>query len=148
VAAGHSPRRCAPGSAGQQEDSRPVFRDNESKLQWIENESWEYRLNFDVTPRLLARSNVDLVFDGLDAAAQVYVNGARCWPRQHVPHLARAGEGHLHAGKNLLRVVFPSPIKAAKQWRRRSVAAEDEDRAKTYIRKAAYEYGWDWGPRL
>src|ERR1700678_2102442 len=28
----------------------PFFRDNESKLQWIENESWEYRLNFDVTP--------------------------------------------------------------------------------------------------
>ena len=26
----------------------PFFRDNESKLQWIENESWEYRLNFDV----------------------------------------------------------------------------------------------------
>src|ERR1035438_6876183 len=25
----------------------PFFRDNESKLQWIENESWEYRLNFD-----------------------------------------------------------------------------------------------------
>ena len=25
----------------------PFFGDNESKLQWIENESWEYRLNFD-----------------------------------------------------------------------------------------------------
>src|ERR1700690_3298434 len=44
----------------------PFFRDNESKLQWIEKESWEYRLNFDVTPSLLARSHVDLVFDGLD----------------------------------------------------------------------------------
>ena len=27
-------------------------------------------------PQLLARSNVDLVFDGLDAAAQVFLNGA------------------------------------------------------------------------
>ncbi len=33
----------------------PFYRDNESRLQWIENESWEYRLNFDVTPALLAR---------------------------------------------------------------------------------------------
>ena len=26
----------------------PFVRDNEAKLQWIEKESWEYRLNFDV----------------------------------------------------------------------------------------------------
>ena len=29
----------------------PFFRDNESKLQWIENESWEYRLSFDARRR-------------------------------------------------------------------------------------------------
>jgi beta-mannosidase len=56
----------------------PFYRDNEAKLQWIENESWEYLLNFDATPALLAHSNVDLVFDGLDAAANVYLNGVRC----------------------------------------------------------------------
>src|ERR1700733_11987514 len=54
----------------------PFFRDNEAKLQWIENASWEYRVSFDVTPELLRRSNVDLVFDGIDAAAQVFINGA------------------------------------------------------------------------
>src|ERR1035437_9173061 len=37
--------------------SDPFFRDNESKLQWVEKESWEYRLSFNVTPALLARSN-------------------------------------------------------------------------------------------
>ena len=55
----------------------PFYRDNESRLQWIENASWEYRDAFDVTSSLLARSNVDLVFDGLDAAAQVYLNGTK-----------------------------------------------------------------------
>ena len=30
----------------------PFYRDNEAELQWIENESWEYRLNFEVTPAL------------------------------------------------------------------------------------------------
>jgi beta-mannosidase len=58
-------------------------------------------------------------------------------------------KAHLHAGKNLLRIVFPSPIKAAAE-----VAAGDLFRLKsktedkTYIRKPAYEYGWDWGPRF
>jgi beta-mannosidase len=128
----------------------PFFRDNESKLQWIENESWEYRVNFDATPALLARANVDLVFDGLDAAAQVYVNGAQVLAADNMFRVWRVPvKGHLKAGKNLLRVVFPSPIKAAAEaaagdaFRLRS---KTED--KTYIRKAAYEYGWDWGPRF
>ena len=129
----------------------PFFRDNEAKLQWIENESWEYRLSFDVTPAMLARSNVDLVFDGLDAAAEVYLNGVQVLDADNMfPHLARAREGHLHAGKNLLRVVFPSPIKAAAEGggERPMAAARPRPTEKTYIRKAAYEYGWDWGPRF
>jgi beta-mannosidase len=128
----------------------PFFRDNESKLQWIEKESWEYQLGFEVAPALLARSNVDLVFDGLDAAAQVYVNDAQVLSANNSFRVWRVPvKGRLHAGKNLLRVVFPSPIKAAQEaaasdlFRLRS---KTED--KTYIRKPAYEYGWDWGPRF
>lgn len=126
----------------------PFFRDNEVRLQWIEDESWEYRLNFDVSPTLLARTNVDLVFDGLDTAAQVYVNGVQILIADNMFRVWRVPvKSHLHQGRNLLRVVFPSPIKAAE-----SAAASDAFRLKsktqdkTYIRKAAYEYGWDWGP--
>ncbi len=128
----------------------PFYRDNESKLQWIEKESWEYRLSFDVTPALLARSHADLVFDGLDAAADVYLNGEKALSADNAFRTWRVdAKSHLHAGKNLLRVVFPSPIKAAAE-----AAASDLFRAhskteeKTYIRKPAYEYGWDWGPRF
>ena len=92
----------------------PFVRDNESKLQWIEKEAWEYRLSFDATPALLARSNVDLVFDGLDAASQVYLNGAQVLSADNMFRVWRVpAKSHLHVGKNLLRVVFPSPIKAA-----------------------------------
>jgi beta-mannosidase len=128
----------------------PFFRDNEAKLQWIENESWEYRLNFDASPALLARSNVDLVFDGLDAVSQVYLNGVKVLAADNMFRIWRVPvKDRLHPGKNLLRVVFPSPIKAAQE-----VAAGDAFRLKsmtadkTYVRKAAYEYGWDWGPKF
>jgi beta-mannosidase len=128
----------------------PFYRDNEAKLQWIEKESFEYRDSFDVTPALLARSHVDLVFDGLDAAAQVYLNGEQVLKADNSFRTWRvAAKPHLHAGKNQLRVVFPSPIEAAKE-----AAASDAFRLrsktedKTYVRKAAYEYGWDWGPRF
>jgi beta-mannosidase len=128
----------------------PFYRDNEAKLQWIENESWEYRVNFDATPALLAHSNVDLVFDGLDAASTVYLNGVQVLVADNMFRIWRIpAKAHLHASSNQLRVVFPSPIKAAKE-----AAASDPFRLnsktddKTYIRKAAYEYGWDWGPRF
>ena len=128
----------------------PFYRDNESRLQWIENNSWEYRLSFEVTQSLLARANVDLVFDGLDAAAQVYLNGEQVLTANDMFRIWRVPvKGHLRTGTNLLRVVFPSPITAAEAvaatdpWQPRTKTAE-----KTYIRKAAYEYGWDWGPRF
>ena len=128
----------------------PFYRDNESKLQWIENASWEYRVRFDVTPSVLSRSNVDLVFDSLDAAAQVELNGTEVLNADNAFRIWRVpAKSHLHAGSNLLRVVFPSPVKAAQlvaaldPWQQRTKTAD-----KTYIRKAAYEYGWDWGPRF
>ena len=128
----------------------PFYRDNESKLQWIENANWEYRNTFDVSASPLARTNVDLVFDGLDSPAQVYLNGKqvlntddsfRAW---RVP-----AKELLHVGSNNLRIVFPSPntsahlVAARDPWQPRTGTAE-----KTYIRKPAYEYGWDWGPRF
>ena len=126
------------------------FRDNERKLQWIENESWEYRLSFDVTPDLLTRANVDLVFDGLDGAAEVYVNEARVLNAANMFRTWRVPvKENLHAGKNMLRVVFPSPIKAAAQAAGRDPSRlNPEVEEKAYLRKAAYEYGWDWGPRF
>jgi beta-mannosidase len=128
----------------------PFSRDNEAKLQWIEKVSWEYRLNFDVTPSMLARSNVDLVFDGLDAAAEVYVNGAQVLTTDNMFRVWRVSlKGRLHVGKNLLRVAFPSPIKAATEAARRDpFRVNSKTEEKTYVRKAAYEYGWDWGPRF
>jgi beta-mannosidase len=52
----------------------PFYRDNEAKLQWIENADWEYRSTVQATPALLAQKNIDLVFEGLDAYAKIYLN--------------------------------------------------------------------------
>src|SRR5579863_10300267 len=128
----------------------PYFRDNEAKLQWIEQASWEYETSFDAGAALVGKANVELVFDGLDAAAEVYLNDVLVLSADNMFRVWRVPvKERLHAGKNVLRVVFPSPIKAAEK-----VAATDpwqpktKTEAKTYIRKAAYEYGWDWGPRF
>jgi len=128
----------------------PFYRDNEAKLQWIENADWEYRTTVQVTPALLAQKNVDLVFEGLDAFSRVYLNDQLILTADNMFREWRVNvKADLKPGANTLRVVFPSPIKAAADiassdpWQPRT-----HTEPKTYLRKAAYEYGWDWGPRF
>src|SRR5438874_1525876 len=40
----------------------PFYRENEAKLQWIENADWEYRTSLQVTPETLRHRHVDMVF--------------------------------------------------------------------------------------
>jgi beta-mannosidase len=128
----------------------PFYRQNESTLQWIENADWEYRSRFQVTADMLRRRHVELVFDGLDGYADVYLNGNLLLSADNAFRQWRVeAKNALKAGANELLVVFPSPIAKAKE-----VAAKDPWRSKSgiedkvYIRKPAYEYGWDWGPRF
>ena len=128
----------------------PFFRDNEAKLQWIENADWEYRTTVQADAALLAHRNVELVFDGLDAYAEVFLNDKLVLTADNMFRQWRVdAKPQLRAGVNTLRVLFPSPIRiatkiAATDPLRLQARAED----KTYVRKAAYEYGWDWGPRF
>lgn len=126
----------------------PFYRDNEAKLQWIQDASWEYRTTVNVDDDFLRRRKIELVFKGLDAAADVYLNDHKLLSANNMFREWRAdARPFLKPGANRLLVVFPSPIKAAA-----AAAAGDKWHAvtltpdKTYIRKAAYEYGWDWGP--
>ena len=128
----------------------PYYRDNEAKLQWIEDADWEYRTTIQAPPDLLARKNIDLVFEGLDAYAEVYLNDKLILTADNMFREWRVPvKSLLKPGANQLHIVFPSPIKAAAKiaatdkWREQTHVAE-----KTYLRKAAFEYGWDWGPRF
>jgi beta-mannosidase len=128
----------------------PYYRDNESRLQWIENADWAYRKTFEATPDLLANRSIDLVFLGLDTDATVFINNRLALTANNMFRPWRMdAKPFLHSGSNEIRVEFPSPIKLADK-----LAAEDKTHAdthipeKSYLRKAAYEYGWDWGPRF
>jgi beta-mannosidase len=128
----------------------PFYRSNESTLQWIENAGWEYRSTIQATTDALKRSHIELVFEGLDGPAEVYLNGERILVANNSFREWRLEvKARLKPGPNQLLVVFPSPISAA-----RKIAAKDiwQQQTRTpeesYLRKPAYEYGWDWGPRF
>jgi beta-mannosidase len=126
----------------------PFYRDNEAKLQWIQDADWEYRTTITATPAMLSNEHVDLVFDGLDTYAEVSINGHLILTADNMFRGWRAdAKAWLKPGANELLVFFPSPIKVSERvaltdkWHRQTPAQD-----KSYVRKAAYEYGWDWGP--
>ena len=83
----------------------PFYRDNEARLQWIGLADWEYRTTFSLDGSTLAREHVDLVFEGLDTFADVYVNDN---PVLHSDNMFRhwriPAKPLLKQGDNTLRV--------------------------------------------
>ncbi|MBS0431161.1 MAG: glycoside hydrolase family 2 protein [Proteobacteria bacterium] len=139
----------------------PYWRDNEAKVQWAGWSNWQYRMRFDVDAATLARGHVELVFDGLDTFADVYLNGRRILAADNMFRRWRVdAKSMLRKGPNTLEVYLYSPIERLQPWLLKQPYAlpgefdsafGDEPEGKqtaNYVRKAAYQYGWDWGPRI
>jgi beta-mannosidase len=126
----------------------PFFADNEKQLQWIENEDWEYKTTFSLSHKELANSHIELVCDGLDTHAAVYLNDSLLFNADNMfRHWNKNIKPYLKAGKNELRIVFESAVKKGKKAavERPYTLPGDE---KVFTRKAQYQYGWDFGPRF
>jgi beta-mannosidase len=138
----------------------PFYRDNEAGLQWIGLSDWDYQLSFKVDAASLKRDHLDLVFDGLDTFAEVSLNGQRLLAADNMFRRWRVSvKERLHVGSNTLLVHLQSPIARLLPWLLKQPYAlpgefdsafGDEPKGKqtsNYVRKANYQYGWDWGPR-
>ena len=139
----------------------PFFRLNERGLQWIDKEDWVYETCFTLAADMMRKENMELVFEGLDTYADVYLNDEcilkadnmfRCWSipvRQYI-----------REENNILKVYFHSPVKIdVPKWDAlpyQYPASNDQSengglfnkKISIFARKAGYHYGWDWGPRL
>ncbi|WP_156895668.1 beta-mannosidase [Massilia putida] len=132
----------------------------EAGLQWIGLADWEYRTTFDAPRTALAAARSDLVFDGLDIFAEVWLNGIKVLDADNAFRTWRVPvQGKLREKGNELRIVLHSPIatllpqvqamphKLAGNYP--SPYGDEPPDAMTgnFARKPGYHYGWDWGPR-
>jgi beta-mannosidase len=132
----------------------PFYRDNEQKLQWIGKTDWEYETTFKATPALLKHEQIDLVFEGLDTYANVFLNDAPLLDANNMFRTWRVDcKPLLKPGRNTLRIRFRSPIKEilpvmAKMTYELPANNDQGEKTSPHTRKAPYQYGWDWGPRF
>ncbi len=148
----------------------------EPELQWIGNATWEYRTGVSLPavgnaaePGSADRWHTELVFHGLDTYADVYLDGRhvlaannmfRAWRVDLTDRLDRgsaapSGSATARPARPAdtleLRVVFRPPVlvedSLAADHPRPLPAGNDPHGTRVFTRKAAYHYGWDWGPR-
>ncbi|SDP16576.1 beta-mannosidase [Nakamurella panacisegetis] len=126
----------------------PYLDENEVALDWIGRQQWRYRTTFDWAPD--GHEHHDLVFDGLDTIATVFLNGVEIasTANQHRTYRVPVA-GRLLAGSNELEVLFGSAWAYAEDWRDRLGDLPGPYAAPyNFIRKMACNFGWDWGPGL
>jgi len=126
----------------------PFYRDNEEKLQWIEQEDWEFQCVFEADSAILARKHIELIFKELDTYAHIYLNDTLILETNNMFRTWKADvKKWMRPGKNKLHFYFDSPVKkVAEDWN--GLGYELPGGIRTMSRKAQFHFGWDWGPRL
>ena len=126
----------------------PFYGANEKQLQWIEDEDWEYETFFSVTNTELSHENIELELNGLDTYANVFLNGIAILEADNMfRKWSLSVKNQLKKGKNHLKIVFHSAVQKGKEAASKLPYTLPE-KERVFVRKAQYQFGWDWGPRF
>lgn len=93
----------------------PFKDENEKKVQWIENEDWDYQTHFSISQKELENQHANLVFNGLDTFSEIYLNGKLL---KKTDNMFRKWEipvkDLLRKGDNELKITFRSAVEEGK----------------------------------
>ncbi|MCM3090733.1 MULTISPECIES: beta-mannosidase [unclassified Cytobacillus] len=125
----------------------PFYGHNDLKCQWVEEKVWWYRKAFDFNGLENKEEKYELVFEGLDTYATVYLNGVELGSTDNmfISHTFEVTR-ELRKGKNVLAVKFDPIHKHVKEKVQYYWSGYSKERI--WSRKAQSHFGWDWGPRL
>ncbi|MFO7733698.1 MAG: glycoside hydrolase family 2 protein [Candidatus Aminicenantes bacterium] len=125
----------------------PFFRMNELEVRWIEKQGWVYRRAFEAGEGVTGGERVELVAEGLDTFARIFLNGRRVGETENMFRTWRFDiRPFLKRGRNVIQIEFDSPVEREKALASR--ASHKLPGEAPHVRKAPYHFGWDWGPRL
>lgn len=131
----------------------PLRNANSDSVRWVELRDWEYAVRFEADAAWAAHPQAQLVFKGIDTFADVRLNGVRLGGADNMFRTwSWPVHGIVREGPNDLHVVLRSPVREGAQLRAAYgiQLPHDSDPSGTspYVRKAAYQFGWDFAPRL
>ena len=120
--------------------------DEEQQLQWIPQHQWDYLLKFDVDNKVWNQDNINLIFNGLDTYADVWLNGEKILHSDNMfVRYEKEVKNLLKKRDNELKVRF-YPFDAQRDSLIETYRLRFPEKY-AVMRKAAYQNGWDWAPR-
>jgi beta-mannosidase len=125
----------------------PFIKNNEGKVQWVVCKNWEYKTTFTLSQEVLQKNNIEINFDGLDTYAKIYVNDSLIGETENAFRKYSFNIKNNAKSENNIRILFTSSdaietVKEKKYW------YNLPEGKRIYSRKAQFQYGWDWGPKL
>ena len=124
----------------------PYLGKVEQDLQWIPQRIWDYSLKFDVDNDIIEKDNIDLIFNGLDTYADVWLNGDKILHSDNMfIRYEKEVKNLLKKHDNELKVRF-YPFDKQRDSLIETYRLRFPEKY-AVMRKAAYQNGWDWAPR-
>ncbi|MFD7813444.1 glycoside hydrolase family 2 protein [Streptomyces sp. NPDC059785] len=136
----------------------PFLGRNETEVAWVGRRDWTYGTELPAPSRheghegheghgeREGHERTDLVFDGLDTAAEILLDGR---PLGSVRNMHRSYRFDVTGRSGPLSVRFTSAYTAAEAVRERLGERPNAyPEPFQYLRKMACSFGWDWGPTL
>lgn len=137
---------------------------NELAVRWVAERHWHYRRTIsadELRPRhghAVDQGRIDLVFEGLDTFATVYLNDSKILVSDNmfISHRVDVTDLLRPTGKDLgdieLKIVFESAAVRGRQLvtdhPEHNFLVRQTEAGRLPVRKAQYHWGWDWGPIL
>jgi beta-mannosidase len=127
----------------------PYIGTNESQVQWVETKTWEYKTTFNASEDVWKSKEKYIVFEGLDTYAFVYLNDSLILTGENmfIEYNIDVAK-YLKKTNNILRIAFHPAAELIEKNKKNSTIKNLPGGDRVYIRKAQYQFGWDWGPRL
>lgn len=126
----------------------PLLFGNETTAKEVGNKDWEYRFSFTPSLEQWQMKHAMLNFQGLDTYVSIYLNDSLIAEHDNMflPLQIDIRKG-LKAEKNTILLRFRSALKVEAE-RQKLHGIKYPGGQRTFLRKAAYQHGWDWAPEL
>ncbi|KAL4887339.1 glycoside hydrolase superfamily [Aspergillus karnatakaensis] len=134
----------------------PFIGLNEQEVEWVAHRDWVYRTAFPTPDKSSQAVRLSILFEGLDTFATVTLNETVILKSDNMFIPARVDVTDILvrdvSETNVMEILFESPIRrgreVVKSHPEHRYIAHQTEVGRLGARKAAYHWGWDWGPIL